>query len=166
MNWSTILFLWAGMIACIANNGPLDWKVIVGVVLLFLTTTISYANFQRGVRTTLVLILLGLLGWITFFPVQYTISLGSLRFDLMLIVVGFMHYYVNKPQLSAFFKGTFQQELPEQEVQAIGRSRINSFKNRFAKKELSELAAITLNARLLPEAVQAAEELLEERGWV
>lgn len=166
MNWSTLLFLWAGLIACIADNGPLDWKVIVGVIFLFLTTTMSYTNFQRGVRTTMGLILLGLFGWITFFPVQYTISFGAIRFDLMLLVVGLMHYYVNKPQLSAFFKGTFNQGMPEQEIQAINRSRINSFKNRFAKKELSELAAITLNAQLLPEAIQAAEELLEERAWV
>lgn len=166
MNWSALLFLWAGVIACIAENGPLDWKVIIGVIFLFLTTTLSYSNFQRGVRTTLALILMGMLGWITFFPVQYTISFGTFSFDLLFIVVGFILYYTNKPQLSIFFKGIFQQNIPEQEISAIGRSRINTFKHRFAHKELSELAAITMNPRLLPEAIQAAEELLEERAWV
>ena len=166
MNWSALLFLWAGVIAVLANNGPLDWKFMVGVVFLFLTTTISYKNFHRGVRATLMLILFGLLGCINHFPVQYGVKLGAFTFDLIFLVTGFMHYYSNRTQLSTFFKGFFHTELPEQEAMALGRSRINNFKIRFARKELSELAAITQNSKLLPEAIQAAEELLEERCWV
>lgn len=166
MNWSTLLFLWAGVIAVLANNGPMDWKFITGVLFLFLTTTISYKNFRRGVRATLVLIFFGLIGWMDFFPVQYDVQLGDMRFDLLFFVTGLVHYYSNRPQLSAFFSGVVQAEMPEQEQKALGRSRVNNFKNRFARKELSELAAITQNPKLLPEAIQAAEELLEERAWV
>lgn len=166
MNWSATLFLWAGILACITNQLYLDWQVLLAGILLGITTIISYLNFPRGVRMTFGLILIGLFGGLTFFPIEFGFSIGFLSVNIMLLIVALVHYYTNKAQLSVFLKGIFSPTIPEEEVIAIGRSKIDGFKKRFARKDLSELTAITQNSKLLPEAIQAAEELLEERGWV
>lgn len=166
MNWSSTLFLWAGILACIAKGLYLDWQVLLAGALLGITTVISYLNFSRGVRMTFLLIGIGLFGGLTFFPIEYTMGIGFLQVNIMLLVVGLVHFYTNKDQLSTFLKGILKPDIPEDEIKAIGRSQIDNFKTRFAHKNLSELTAITENNKLLPEAIQAAEELLEERDWV
>ncbi len=166
INWTSILILWMGIGYCIFNGLLGEVKVIIAIVLLVISTAVTQVNYKLGVRITLGVILIGVFNLVDFFPIKYFFSFGiqsiALGFELVLFAVALVHYFTNRIELSGFFKDLFDQEVPEEEIQAIRRLKIDGFKKRFADKSIAELEMIVESNHLVPEAVEAARELIEE----
>ena len=168
INWISIIILWLGIGLCAINGILGDVKVIVAIVFLIAATALSFYDYVLGVKVTLGITLIGTLNLISFFPIKQLISFGinniAIGFEFILFGIGLIHYFTNREELREFLKDVFNSEKTEEEIIATQRSRINVFKRRFESKSVYQLELIANNRDLLPEAVQAARELLEKRN--
>ncbi len=167
VNWISIIVLWGGIGYCGINGLLTDIKVIAALLLLILSTGITLFNYELGVKVTLGTILIGTINLIDFFPLKHFFSFGinglEIGFEFILFVVGVLHYLTNREVLSKFLKGIFNREITEEEKKSTQRTSINGFKRRFSSKSIDELEMIVSNNELLPAAIKAAKELIEEK---
>ncbi|MFT5834929.1 MAG: hypothetical protein ACI97N_002573 [Cognaticolwellia sp.] len=168
INWISLIILWIGIGQC-GFVGITDRpKVIAAIVLLIISTITTFAKYELGVKITLGIILLGVLNFVDFSPTKYFISFGinaiEIGIEFSLFVIGIIHYFTNRKELSKFLKDLLNREISEEEIKSTLRSEINGFKRRFSTKEIGELEMIANNDELLPEAVKAAKELIEEKN--
>jgi hypothetical protein len=109
--------------------------------------------------------LLALLGIIDFSTTQTRIGLGfgSLKLSIspFILLVGAVTYFLVHRQVN---KALFALIKPsEQKIQQNHKAEIVEFKNRFARKSTEELLQIVAAKKLVPAAVSAAGQLLQER---
>jgi len=163
-SWISLIILWIGITTCIYYGVFRQTKTVIAIVLLVIATLVNYRNWKTGVKFTTLLIVLGTLNLISFFPISYNISFAigwlSIGFEFILFGIGLIHYFTNHKILSPYVKGLLTPT--EEDLKAEARLRINGFKNRFANKTISELKNIVDQNALVPEAINAAKELLEE----
>ena len=74
-----------------------------------------------------------------------------------------VHIRVNKATFSELYRNVRGNDRTETEVLTIHQSKVLKFKRRFTDKTLPELKAMTSNEKLVPEAREAARELVEEK---
>ena len=167
VNWMSIIVLWGGIGYCGINGLLSEVKVIAATFLLILSTGITFFNYELGVKVTLGIILIGTLNLIDFFPINHFFGFGingfEIGFEFILFGVGILHYFTNRQALSKFLKDVFNREITEEDIKSIQRSRINGYKRRFSSKSIGELEMIVKNDELLPDAIKAAKELIEEK---
>lgn len=167
VHWISIIILWGGIGYCFVNGIITEIQVIAGIILLTISTIITYFKYEIGVKITLGIIALGVLSLVKYFPISYSIGFGigdfGLAFEMLIFLIGIIHYIINKEVLSNFLSGLMNKDVSEEELHAEKRSRINGYKNRFSKKNMDELEEIAKNESLLPEAIKAAKELIEKR---
>lgn len=170
MNWISLIILWFGIGYCGISGLFGELKVIVAIVLLIISTAITYFNYELGVKITLGIILVGVLNLVDFFPIKYSISFGvnviEIGFEFILFGIGIIHYFTNREELSKFFNDLFNREMTAEEIKSAQRPRINGFKSRFSNKQIGELEIIVKNNKLVPEAIKAAKELIEEHKQI
>ena len=167
VNWISIMFLWMG-IGYFGINGLLnEIKAMAATLLLIISTGIMYFNYELGVKITLGTILIGTINLVDFFPIKYFISFGinaiEIGFEFLLFAIGTIHYFTNREELTKFLKDLINREMSEEEIKSTQRSKINGFKRRFSNKQVGELEMIANNDSLLPAAIKAAKELIEEK---
>lgn len=167
VNWISIIILWSGIVHCFLNGIITNIQVIAGLSLLIISTITTYFKYEIGVKITLGIITLGVLGIVKYSPISYSIGFRIIGFgfavEMLIFTTGIIHYYTNRTFFLNFLNQIMNREVLEEEVQAAERSKINGFKNRFSKKSTDELKGITNNENLLPEARIAAKELVEAR---
>lgn len=167
VNWISIIIFWIGIGYCFVSGIIRDPEVIAGIILLIVATITTYLKYELGVKITLGVIVVGVLSLVKYFPISYSISFGfgdfGLVFEMLVFLIGIIHYLTNKEITSSFLSGIINREISEEEEQAGERNRINRYKNQFSTKKTKELEVIINNERLLPEARKAAKELIEKR---
>jgi len=167
VNWIPIIILWGGIGYCGINGLLSEIKVIAAIILLILSTGITYFNYELGVKITLGTILIGTINLVDFFPVKYFITFGiktfEIGFEFLLFGIGIIHYVTNREELSKFLKELINREVSKEELESDQRSKIDGFKRRFSNNQIRELEMIVNNDKLLPEAIKAAKELIEEK---
>lgn len=109
--------------------------------------------------------LLALFSVISFLPSQFSIGFGTDELRLMLGVEGLL--------LSALVYGLYHQRAnawltatirpPKQKIAQAYRDEIAEFKTRFGRKTTEELQQIVAAKKLVPAALAAAQQLLQER---
>ena len=168
LGWAPTFILWIGIITCIVKGLLGDAQIAIAAVLLLVITLVMWRNYQPGIKFMLGLILLSIIGLLQFFPVQYEIGfyIGKigLSVELISLAIGLIHYFTNKKELSAFLTSLLNQKLSEKEKQDVTRVKIDGFKRRFTRKNISDLEEIANNDELVPEAREAARELINERS--
>lgn len=167
-NWISLLILWFGIFNCAFYHLIMDLQVLIAAILLLIATIISYLNFKLGVKLSMGLILIGALSLVQFFPHQFQIGfyiLGiPIQFELLLFIIGIVHYRTNRPVLSEFLKSLFGNFKIKEDKNKIREAKILSFKSKFLNKEIRELESIINNENFVPEAIQAAKELIQEKN--
>lgn len=168
LNWASIIILWIGIGFCFSEGLIGEVKVLIATTLLVLATIVTFLNYKLGVRLTIMVILLGTISLIEFFPTKYFISFGintiDLGFEISLFGVGLIHYFTNREELYKSLKNFVNPEISEEELKATKRSKVNGFKRRFSNKRVEELEMIANNEQLVPDAIKAARELLDEKN--
>ena len=167
VNYISILILWFGIGYCGISGLLSELKVILAISLLLISTAATYFNYELGTKITFATILIGTLNLVDFFPIKsfigFEINSISVGVEFILFAIGIIHYFTNKNELSRFLKNIFNPEISEEEIKSAQRTKINRFKRRFSGKKLNELERIIKNEKLLPEALKAAEELINEK---
>lgn len=166
--WASTFVLWIGIITCIVKGLLGDAQIAISAALLLVITIVMLRNYQLGIKFILGLILLSIIGLLQFFPTQYEIGfyIGEigLSIELISLAVGLLHYFTNKKELSVFMTSLLNQKLSKKEKQDVTRVKIDGFKRRFTRKNDSDLEEIANNDELVPEAREAARELINERS--
>ena len=166
INWISIIMLWVGIGYCGFYGLLGEIRVIIAIVLLVVSTVLTYFNYELGINITLGIILIGILNLVDFSPIKYFFGFGifgvKIMFDLLLCSVGIIHYLTNRTAFSKFLNNLSNKET-EAETKSINRSEVNGFKRRFSNRKIGELELIVNNELLLPEAIKAAKELIEEK---
>lgn len=164
-NWTAIILLWVGIGWCIANGYLGSFKNTVAIILLFMTSFVMYKYYPWGIKMTFGLLLMGALSTLDFFPYDIYFEFGvsniGVGIDLIFILIGAIHVLTNKKEASKFLGTVFKPS--EEEAKSIRQTKMNSFKKRFASRNIGELKTIAANDKLIPEAREAAKELLKEK---
>lgn len=166
ISWSSIIILWIGIFYCGINQLLDETKEFAALFFLIISTAITYLNFKQGVRLTLLMTLLGAFNLLVFFPFQILLSFGfgelGIGFELVLFLIVIIHLFTNRNEFSRILNS----EISNDEINSINRSQIDGFKKRFSSRSIKELEILAKNQELVPEAINAAKELLEEKSSV
>lgn len=167
ISWLSIALLWVGLFLCYSHGILSEGKVIAGSILVIVTTATAYWKYEIGAKLALFVLLLGVLNLIAFSPykVFFGIEVGGIAVgvEFIALVLGAIHYILNREVLSSFVNDLFNRQPTPEEQKLAKRRRIMNFKNRLESKSASELQAILSKNELIPEALLAAKELLEEK---
>jgi hypothetical protein len=167
LNWVSILILWLGIGYCLFEGIITDMRVIAGIVLLVIATLATYFKFELGVKITLGIIVIGVFSLVKYVPISYSCEFGfgvvGFAFELVILFIGIIHYFTNRAVLYPFLNGMLNRKVSVEESLEEERKRINGYKHQFSRKSMEELKSIIENKKLLPEAIKAAEELIEKR---
>ncbi|MEZ4957996.1 MAG: hypothetical protein R2825_30840 [Saprospiraceae bacterium] len=162
INWASIIILWIGIGLCMASGMIGNLKLIIAIVLLAVTTAFTYWDFEKGVKTTMFVILVGVLGFIEFFPFKYEISFGigglGIGFEFVLIGVAILHYFTNREILKEPEK-----EISEEEKEAKFNKSKKTFKHHFSGRGIDDLKRLVEEGKIVAPAIAAAKELIEEK---
>ena len=114
LSWSAIILLWLGIIYSWYVGYLFLPSCLSALCFLIFATILTYFKFEEGIVLSFFVIIAGFLNLITFFPIRYLITIGSssIRFDLILFLIGVLHFYANKSILKFFFKRLLGLELP------------------------------------------------------
>jgi hypothetical protein len=129
---------------------------------------------RRLFRFTLVgMLALGLLNIIHFTPDQVSITLGfsdavSIRVEPLSLVFIISYYFLNrnranKPLRKFLRTYVLPSPSPQKQVEAR-RERVAKFKVSFAKRSEESLLEMVRNRNVVPDALEAAKQILHERG--
>ncbi|HRG87962.1 MAG TPA: hypothetical protein PLW44_03015 [Chitinophagales bacterium] len=167
-----IAFMLMGVIWCFLEVG-LNSKFYVST-LCVLALVLCYVGYTKGYKYLLFIVLLAtLFGWVSFFPIE-----GYVRFSVFkiaatiqvggLILIG-VTYWLNKESANTFIVGSFQHlfDITPERVQAMDKERyknsVSGYKQRYQEYTSEQLTLILQENRYVPEALEAARQLLEER---
>lgn len=165
-NWIIIIVLWIGIALSCMNGLIGEIQLQAALILLVIVTIINFVKPSLGVKFILGLLVLGFLGILTFFPFKTRIGYGNsmFLFDFYFLALAVIHLALNKSSFLGIFSSVINGDLSNEQLQKTNRVKIDTFKKRFYNKTISELTSIVEHKRLLPEALQAAQELLDERS--
>jgi hypothetical protein len=141
--------------------------VLVG--LSYLTFFFFFKGYQYIIGAT---ILSGLFNLINFAPLESTVGIAinsfSIRAQPESLLAGVLFIMVNKKQLLAFFKGKksdASSNKPESARQfATIQENVAQFRVKYENYSTESLTEIVSAGRYVPEALEAARQVLEERG--
>lgn len=167
-NWASIIILWGGILYCLIAGVISDIRVLAAIIFLSATTIINYFNLSLGAKVTLGLIIIGIFNLVDFFPVKVTMGFEimgvEIGLEFILFGIGIIHYFTNRGELSKFIREVLKRDLSDEQIRSVYRVKVNRFKRNFSNKEIPELEGISNNKKLLPEAIQAALELIDEKN--
>ncbi|MCA8830406.1 hypothetical protein [Hymenobacter pini] len=140
------------------------YGAFVAVVLNLLAYFLRRPFFKPLLLLTLGLTLLSI---INFLPDDFRFNFGfgdvGVGFSILGLVLVVLYYFMNKPTAHAFVnQHIIPTPTPEQAARRR-RQRIDQFKNTFAKKSDESLRLMLQEKKVLPDALTAARELLQER---
>ncbi|MEM9544829.1 MAG: hypothetical protein AAGA77_02595 [Bacteroidota bacterium] len=165
-NWIAVILLWLGLILCIVF-GLHSLDVYAAMISLSIISYVFWKNYQIGVKWIFAIIIAGIIGLLTFFPIFYSIGFeynnSEISFDILLILIGGLHYFTNREMLSYTSGSQQENENEPLHEQPENRAAINRFKRRFKTKQLDELEFILYNDKMVNEARKAAKELISEK---
>lgn len=167
INWISVIILWIGIFWSIFEGLITNWQVAAGFILLIIGTILCIANFSKGVKFIFIILFLATVNLIEFIPIVLEIEFGffdiGIGLDFVHLGILLLHYFTNKKELAQFLDYIINKPISEEEKQASIDKKISAFKYQFSKRSLKELKEIENNERLLPEAIQAAKELIKEK---
>lgn len=161
--------------------GVISYVVVAGVnSRLYISTAsvlalvVCYLFYSNGYKYLLTVVLVAaLFGLVTFFPVEGYVSFGlsslKLRIHLGgLFLVG-LTYFLNKKTADVFIVDSFQRlfDITPERIQAMNEKRYNDavseYKQRYKEHTTEQLELIVKEGRYVPEALEAARQLFNER---
>ena len=127
------------VLTLILVNKPV-WKYVFAILLIF-----SFTPF------------------VNFYHQTFSFGIGIIQFELTALSILILHLILN-PEVFNSFKAILKSK-PESEASKKVKfeSSVNGFKQRFDKKSTSELMKIVEQNKLVPEAIEAARQLLKDR---
>lgn len=153
MNFFDIIFLSKNSNRILCNN--------CGTVL---ELSKSSLNAYGGITTGIFLLIVKFGERMFQFNSRFTVILVSIAW---LVCISLFFYFKTKPTIS---KNQDKKELVTEEIKRPilpeNPTRTEYLKNKFYDKSNSELESIFIDSKRVPEAQQAAKELLEERNKV
>ncbi len=101
--------------------------------------------------------------FINFYPNTFFFGIGVVSFEVTALSLLIFHLVLN-PEVFQPFKTLIKSKPESDELkQSKFESSVNGFKTRFNKKTTDELRSIVEENSFIPEAVEAAKRLLEQR---
>ena len=151
------LFCWLGIIISLLIFNLRDIDTVLGLISLVIATVITLKYLKTGVIFFFLVLLASTLDIVGFFPVKVNISF----FNISMLSVLLIHSYINQDiilpvtqDLSALLMNT--------DSPSFNTSAVNRFKIRFENYSPIKLQEIIDTNKFVPEAIQAAKELLQE----
>ncbi len=140
----------------ITTNYIFTYKQYIGLSLLLVCTVLFFIN--RKVYKYLIALTLvgGLTGLIAFSITLITFQISIIQIQLIPFIVLLIYMYIFRFEIRQLFKKT------EAEKQNNGENLKNKFRHNFKKLSDAEIDR-KLSENLVPEAIQALEEIKSER---
>ncbi len=142
--------------------------------LCVLALVLCYVVYTKGYKYLLFIVLLAtLFGWVSFFPTEGYIRFSMFKIALTIQVGGLLlvgcTYWLNKESVNIFIVESFQRlfDITPERMQIMNQERYKSsvsrYKQRYQEYTSEQLTLILKENRYVPEALEAARQLLEER---
>jgi cytochrome c oxidase subunit IV len=135
----------------------------------FAATVVTLASFFLAspfYKHCLVLtLILSLFGLINFTALQMTWGLGfgdvSIGLSPILLLVSLVIYVLNSQRINTYLCALIKPS--DEKIARIQQEEIAEFKSKFSRKSTEELTKIVASKKLIPSALTAAKQLLNER---
>lgn len=168
----TLVFMQAGVVWYWLVAG-IDKKLYISIACI-LVLFICYVVYNKGYKYLLAIVLLAtLFGWISFFPTEGYIRFSIFKIALTIQVGGLLliggTYWLNKESVNIFVVDSFQRlfDITPERIQTMNQERFESsvsrYKQRYQEYTSEQLTLILQENRYVPEALEAARQLLEQR---
>ena len=163
--WVSLLVLWAGVVIYVLYGAVIHLGFIFSLILLIVASVLTYFFPRTGAITTFIVIGLSVVDITAYYPVSYFFSMGAfpLEINLLMLALLVFHFKASRMSLPKFVNWTRLPNVSAEEKEAAYRTKVNRFKRRYTDKPLEELQEIAQHDSRVPEARQAAKELLEEK---
>lgn len=159
--------IWYWVVAGIDNNFYISLSCTLMLVL-------SFGFYNKAYKYLLFTVLVAaLFGLVTFFPTDGCLSLGVSRLILKIQIGGLflvgLTYFLNKESANIFVVDSFQRlfDITPERIQAMNEKRykdaVSEYKQRYKEHTIEQLKLIVEESRYVPEALEAARQLLNER---
>jgi len=99
-----LILLWLGIVWSLFEGVSFDQKYITGLILLSISTLTYYWDTGESIVIVLSVIVLGIFGLVSFFPIELFFELGvnkkangpKLGIDLLVLVIGGFYFILNR----------------------------------------------------------------------
>lgn len=153
--------------------------VMDGTAYDFTLTAVHYAAFVATLTTLLsffllrkyynyflaITLILGVVGLLHFTPTQTTAGIGfgdiTIGVNPLSLLVSSVFYALNFQTINSYFLAFTKP--PAEKTIRVQQQEIELFKSRFSRKSTQELTQIVVANKLVPTALAAARQLLQER---
>lgn len=139
-----------------------------GAFAAVLLNLLAYFFFRPFFKPVLLLTLgLTLFSIINFLPdnVRFNFGFGDVKVGFSILGLGLvlLYYLLNKPAAHAFINQRITATPTPEQAARRRRQRIDQFRQNFARKSDESLQLMLQEQKVLPDALTAARELLQER---
>lgn len=131
------------------------------VIVTFLVYFLKRSLFKPLLVLTLSL---GLFNLINFTPDKTSIGIGPIGIQPLALLLLVVYYFLNKSSANRFLRAYVIPPPSPQKQAENRRESIAKFKATFAKKSDESLQEIVQKQAVVPDALEAAQQLLKERG--
>jgi hypothetical protein len=107
-----ILLLWIGTVWTLIISGFSSKEYLTGLTLLLITTVMFFKHASEFIILSLIIMVLGTFGLISFFPYEVFLEFGikaggegvGLGIDLLLLGIGVCFIYINRKEIQKRYK--------------------------------------------------------------
>lgn len=135
----------------------------VGLTLLAVCVVLFFLNLRWYRYAMGFVLIIGTLGLVSFSTVIMSVGIGFLQFHLIPLVVLIVFASIYNSRIPKAVHSLLRTYKTEEEIKELTRSNVDSFKRTFKDLSDSEIDR-RLQTKLVPEALQALDELKKERN--
>ena len=151
------IICWLGISISLLIFNLRDINTILGLTSLLIATAITFKYLKAGVIFFFLVLLASTFDIVGFFPVKVNISF----FNISMLSVLLIHSYLNQDIILPVTQD-LSASLMNTDNPSFNTSAVNRFKIRFENYSPIKLQEIIDTNKFVPEAIQAAKELLQE----
>lgn len=160
VRWVGLVYLWL-CVLLLFTSGFVNTSSISLAAVVLVSTIIYYFNKRISAIVVAIILTLASINFISISPISLLFPFYFIWIEVFSFIMLCIHFTMNRDDIQDFVE--YLRVGTAEEQQAVKNSKIESFKRRYANKSSYELKNLAQNSALLPEARQAAQELLEEK---
>lgn len=153
------------VLAGITYNFALSPKHYAGITATILTISVFFSLRVYYKYVLGLTFLLGFFDFIQFSPIQFNTGLTfgdvHIGINLVCLLAGVIIYALNHPRINRILTSPFKYD--QERLRLLHQEEIEKYKEQFLRKSSEDLTQIVSSNKLVPAALTAANQLLQER---
>ncbi len=166
LSWVPVIVLWLCAVITWMKGWLLHPQYLLAVVMLLVCTVLYITNFKLAKKLILIPMILGSFRMVKFFPTSFFFTFSFSTFNViidgMITAITLSHLFIHQKDLLPFIGEIVRPTKTEFEREVESKKQVEFFKTKLKSKSEFQLKEILSERNLVPKALIAAQQLLEE----